>query len=111
MLKDSSQEGKGKELGVGEESTTGPGKKEAVGKKLGRAPGPLKQAKERGWLIAIISLILSRKQLSCHSVGQYFLEMGQQRTITYPTPIPQILCQPHTLLFTNIWSYIWFHNI
>lgn len=40
MLKHPSQEAKGKESGVGEESTTGPGKKEAVGQKLGWASGP-----------------------------------------------------------------------
>lgn len=46
MLKHPSQEVKGKESEMRQESTTGPGKKEAVGQKLGRAPD-LKQAKKK----------------------------------------------------------------
>lgn len=48
MLKHPSQEAKGKESEMRQESTTGPGKKEAVGQNLGSAPD-LKQAKKKKW--------------------------------------------------------------
>lgn len=51
MLKHPSQEAKGKESEMRQESTTGPGKKEAVGQNLGSAPD-LKQAKKKSGRLA-----------------------------------------------------------
>lgn len=53
MFKHLSQEAEGKVPGVGEESTTGPGE-ETCGSKIRWISRPLKYAKARSWLIAII---------------------------------------------------------